>query len=214
EANEPRLLREFRAMFAGAIGPDTEAQLEACLVGTEDGRASLRWSLLDRLRRELQQRDSLSAKARTVQALIKQLRESEAKPLDWKEQLEKLEAEKDALQALVKGINGRMTLEFLTDEGLLPNYAFPESAVRLSSVIWRKKKKVPKEGSKFDTWTFEYARAPASAISELAPNADFYAGGRKVRIDQVDVSVSEVETWRFCDACNHSQRIDTGDEAN
>lgn len=211
--NEPTILREFREMFAGAIGAESEAHLRRFLVGTDEGKAGLRWNILETFHREQQQRDSLSSKARAIREQIKKLKDDPARPLDWKELLDKLDAEKDALLALAKGINLRFTLEFLTDEGLLPNYAFPESAVRLSSVIWRKKKKVPSEGSKFDTWTYEYSRAPASAISELAPHADFYAGGRRVRIDQVDVSVSEVETWRFCDACNHAQRVDTGDEA-
>jgi DEAD/DEAH box helicase domain-containing protein len=124
-----------------------------------------------------------------------------------------LESEKEALLQLVKSINQRRTLEFLTDEGLLPNYAFPESAVRLSSVIWRKKKAAPPQGSRYETWSYEYQRSPSSALSELAPGADFYASGRRVAIDQVDVSVSEVESWRFCPECNHAQRIDLGDEA-
>jgi len=212
QANGPTLLREFGEMFAGHIGPETLAHLDAYLHGTGEGQAGLTWNILEALTREQRHRDSLSNKARALREEMKRLREMEAKPEDWEELYEQLESEKDALLALVKGINNSMVLEFLTDEGLLPNYAFPESAVRLSSVIWRKKKKVPKEGSKFDTWTYEYARSPASAISELAPQADFYAGGRRVKIDQVDVTVSEVETWRFCDACSHAQRIDTGDE--
>jgi DEAD/DEAH box helicase domain-containing protein len=35
-----------------------------------------------------------------------------------------------------------------------------------------------------------------------------------VVIDQVDITVSEVEEWRFCPECNHAQRIDIGDEAS
>ncbi len=210
---QPTLLREFGEMFAGAISADTEAHLQRFLVGTDDGKAGLRWNLLETLHRERKQRDSLSSKARILREQIKQLKATEARAIDHPEQLDKLESEKDALLALVRGIDGRHTLEFLTGEGLLPNYAFPESAVRLSSVIWRRKKTAPAQGSKYETWSYEYKRSPSSALSELAPRSDFYAGGRRVRIDQVDVTVSEVEPWRFCNECNHAQRIDVGDEA-
>jgi DEAD/DEAH box helicase domain-containing protein len=212
ETHRPRLLREFEEMFAGVIGEPTRAHLERFLGAGAEDEAGVEWTISNILETEKKQRDSLANKARALQKQIKQLEQREAKPLDWEKQLEQFEAEKDALLALVKAINGRRTLEFLTEQGLLPNYAFPESAVRLNSVIWRKRQKPAKDGSKFETWHYEYVRAPASAISELAPNAEFYAGGRRVRIDQVDVSVSEIETWRFCDMCDHAQRIDAGDE--
>ena len=47
---------------------------------------------------------------------------------------------------------------------------------------------------------------------ELAPASHFYAGGRKVRVDQVDMSVSEVETWRLCNNCSHSELIGAAPE--
>ncbi len=211
---QPALLREFREMFGDAISAESAQHLQHFMVGTDEGKAGLRWNILETLRRERAQRDSLSAQARTLNKLIKQLETMEAKPADVQDQLDRLDAEKEALLRLVRAINRRHTLEFLTDEGLLPNYAFPESAVSLKSVIWNKKKKVPAKGSKYDISTFEYKRAPVSALSELAPHADFYAGGRKVRIDQVDVGVSSVENWRFCSACAYAQNVDIGDEAS
>lgn len=212
QAHRPRLLREFEEMFTDVIGSQTRAHLARFLGPGADDEAGVEWTISNILATEKKQRDSLSNKARAVQKQIKQGQAREAKPLDWDAQLEQLESEKDAMLALVKGINGRRTLEFLTEQGLLPNYAFPESAVRLNSVIWRKRRQPTKDGSKYETWTYEYVRAPASAISELAPNAEFYAGGRKVRIDQVDITVSEIETWRFCDDCDHAARIDAGDD--
>jgi len=213
EERQPVLLREFGEMFAGAVSEETRAHLGRFMEGTEDGRAGLRWKLLDALRRERNQRDSLAARARSLREQIKKQEESPARALDHDEQLARLATEKEALLQLVKSINQRRTLEFFTDEGLLPNYAFPESAVRLRSVIWRKKKVASEAGRRYDTWSYEYQRSPSSALSELAPGADFHASGRRVVIDQVDVAVSEVETWRFCTECNHAERIDLGDEA-
>lgn len=214
EAQQPTLLREFGEMFEGEIGSETSGHLRRHLLGGEGDAPSIGWKLIDALSRERQQRDSLSSKARAVSKEIKQLETREAKSKDHEEEIGQLEQEKAALQALVRAVNKRQTLEFLTGEGLLPNYAFPEAAVSLKSVIWRKKKNAPAAGGKYETWTHEYQRSPASALSELAPEADFYAGGRKVRIDQVDVTVSKPESWRFCTDCSHAQRIDTGDEAS
>lgn len=46
-------------------------------------------------------------------------------------------------------------------------------------------------------------------MSELAPNNTFYAGGRRVRVDQVDLQLSEVEAWRFCADCSYGELAGT-----
>ncbi|MGU0162004.1 hypothetical protein ACVXHB_30245 [Escherichia coli] len=46
--------------------------------------------------------------------------------------------------ALVNQINNKQTLNFLTDEGLLPDYAFPEAGITLRSVFGGVKKKAGK----------------------------------------------------------------------
>ncbi len=83
--------------------------------------------------------------------------------------------------------------------------------MRLRSIIWRRKAKVSDEGSAYETKTYEYARPPVAALGELAPASKFYAGGRRVAIDQVDVEAAELELWRFCDACSHCARVDRED---
>jgi len=119
--------------------------------------------------------------------------------------------ERGGLQAILREINGKQTMNFLTDEGLLPNYAFPEAGVTLRSVIFRNKGQVDESGKTYENVVFEYERAGAMAIGELAPENIFYAGGRKVTIQQVDMNLSEIELWRFCPACSHSEKI-VGDE--
>jgi DEAD/DEAH box helicase domain-containing protein len=34
-----------------------------------------------------------------------------------------------------------------------------------------------------------------------------YAGGRKVEIEQGDMSLSDVEEWRFCNVCSYMKRV-------
>ena len=50
-------------------------------------------------------------------------------------ELDSMVAERKAISRLIKDINGKQALNFLTDEGLIPNYAFPEEGVTLRSVI-------------------------------------------------------------------------------
>lgn len=55
--------------------------------------------------------------------------------------------------------------------------------------------------------------AGINALAELAPLNNFYAGGHKVEIEQIDLKVSEPENWRICSHCNYSENIDqTGDQ--
>lgn len=105
-------------------------------------------------------------------------------------------------------IEGKATLNVLTDEGLLPNYAFPEQGVLLRSIIVREAK--PGGGAP-DPLTFEYERPSASAITELAPNNTFYAEGRRVVVNQVDVSKIKPEAWRFCRQCSYTEPLSSGD---
>jgi DEAD/DEAH box helicase domain-containing protein len=212
EDQKPILLREFCEMFADTISDETSENLKDFLVGTEEGQAGLRWHILETIERERRQRDSLSAKARSLREEIKKLNARENKSEHHDEDIDKLEQEKEALLELVSEINKRSTLEFLTEQGLLPNYAFPEAAVSLKSVIWRKKKNPEANKSKYETKSIEYKRSPSSALSDLAPHADFYAGGHKVRIDQIDIGVTKPEDWRFCSECNHAQCIEVGDD--
>src|SRR5690606_12996236 len=88
------------------------------------------------------------------------------------------------------------------------NYAFPEQGVLLRSMIVRDSK--PGTATP-DSETFEYERPGSTAITELAPNNTFYAEGRKVVINQVDVSKVKPEYWRFCRQCSYTEPLSSGD---
>ncbi len=124
--------------------------------------------------------------------------------------MRELTSERQALMALVNQINNKQTLNFLTDEGLLPNYAF-RKPYTLRSVLWRRKE--GGEAREYQNTTFEYEHPASTALAELAPLNNFYAGGHKVEIEQIDLKVSEPENWRICSRCNYSENIDqTGDQ--
>ena len=145
---------------------------------------------------------------------------------------EAAEEELFALEDAIKGY-GRLLgnlldkhpLNVLTDEGVLPNYAFPEPGVTLKTVLRsprpiRRKRGAPaatgteepndaKKGA-FDRLRFEYIRPASAALKEFAPFNTFYAEGHKMQVTQIDVgspSQPLIEAWRFCPRCHHSERI-------
>ena len=121
-------------------------------------------------------------------------------PLDLQERVTALKAEKRALARIRDGIRDGDNLGFLTDRGVLPNYAFPEQGVTLKSVLYRSDAAPDEENEPVVT---EYMRPAAAALAEFAPSAVFYADGKKLKIDQIDLSASPIEHWRVCPDCTH-----------
>ena len=130
-------------------------------------------------------------------------------------EIDEVDAERRGLQGVLRKIDSRETYNFLTDEGLVPNYAFPEKGVMLRSVILRRGDKAAgsdgKADPRLDHEVFEYERPAAAALSELAPDNSFYAGARRVQIDRVDLETSKLEQWRLCPACVYCERVDSVD---
>ena len=131
------------------------------------------------------------------------MKQDPARDQNFEDALQQLLREKGAMNEIVRSINERKVLNFFTDEGLLPNYAFPEAGVVLRSVIYRRNAKAEDDERKYKTQTYEYERPAAAAILELAPANYFYAEGRKLEVDQVNLQMSQIEAWRFCSDCSH-----------
>ena len=208
---QSRILAEFIALFNAEGEPPvlhagSVEHLRGFLLGDGEKEGSLAWKILDALNRERKSLDSLRRKARRLRDLVKELKTAVAKDKDHAEKIAEHEDEQVGYEKLARAIDGTSTLEFLTNEGLFPNYAFPEAPVRLRSIIWRRKAQTTDQG--YETRTFEYTRPPSTALGDLAPTSQFYAGGRRVEIDQVDVETANLEMWRFCDACSHCAPAD------
>ena len=58
---------------------------------------------------------------------------------------------------------------------------------------------------KYRKSVYEYSRSASAAISEFAPNNSFYVDGRKLTIDQIDLTSSQSAKWRLCPNCSHAQ---------
>ena len=116
-----------------------------------------------------------------------------------------LEAEKKALWGIKRLIDKRMLVEHLTNAGLLPNYAFPETGVALNALVRSAKAKasdsIPTDRQ------FEIVRSSASALREFAPGNDFYSQGFRFEITGINTfdwkETGTLLVKRFCSNCDN-----------
>jgi len=200
DRDREELLNGFVQLFDNEIDKDTREQLEIFVSQGEVDQGGLRWRILNRLQEVVEERKRLQNQIKTLGRRIKE-KEKGAKSQNYEEEIDELKLERKGFMDLVKLINNKNTLNFFTDEGLLPNYAFPEAGVTLKSIIWRKSNQ---PNNKYETRPFEYERPGALAIRELVPSSTFYAEGRKVKVDQIDIKLSQIDEWRFCRNCSYA----------
>lgn len=203
EANRTALEDGFLAMFAGTMESETAKYIRSFSSGTDTEVRGLKQSIEGGLEDVAKERKSLRSRVQSLTKKINEMEKSPAKSQDHDERLDELKTEKAALNEIIQSINSKHVLNFLTDEGLLPNYAFPEAGVQLRSVIYRRNPNAPDDGKKYQTKELQYERPASAAIAELAPANTFYAEGRKLTIDEVNLRLSNLEIWRFCDTCSH-----------
>lgn len=127
------------------------------------------------------------------------------KKLPNDEEQRELKSEKKALQGLKRLLDKRSVIEHLTNVGLLPNYAFPETGVTLNA--WVKSNKAKASDNIPTDKQFEIVRSSKSAIRELAPDNQFYSQGFKFAISGLNTydwkDVGTLLVKRFCSHCDH-----------
>lgn len=202
-------LRSFQEMFSNELDDATVRELELFARGNSDTESPMYLKILESFESQNKQKASLQANCRNLK---KQIDELKAKPQDssYDEQIRELKAERGALLDVLRELGRKDIFNFFSDEGLLPNYAFPEAGVYLKAVLSRKIQQTESTDSdgtqrRYEKRVYEYNRPAASAISEFAPLNSFYAGGRKLTIDQIDLSTTKSAKWRLCPNCSHAQ---------
>ena len=206
-------LNSFMQMFAESFNGDTSVKQELSDFAKGNGleESPMYMRILDAFKLVRDERDSVQKNINLLQAMIKEL-EDKPKDSSYDEDIKELKWEEAALIGVVKSINSRNVFNFLSDEGLLPNYAFPESGITLKAVLKRKEESTEEssEKTKYEKMIYEYGRSASAAISEFAPNNSFYVDGKKLVIDQVDIATSKPVRWRLCPNCSHAEEDITG----
>jgi len=207
EANAVSLLQSFLDLFPGQE-PDGVSHLQSFLLGGQT-EGALGWRILNRLNELAQTRKGLKAR---IDDLKKRITQLENQPTDEARDqlLSACRDERGALLALVGSINRRQTLNFFTDEGLLPNYAFPEEGVTLNSVILRRKevRDTGEETRRYEALSLTFQRSAQAALGELVPEARFYAAEHQLNIEQVDLKLSKPQPWRLCPSCHYTENLE------
>jgi len=139
-----------------------------------------------------------------ISQTIKEIDEA-IKLLPNDDERKELESEKKALWGLKRILDKRSILEHLTNIGLLPNYAFPETGVTLNA--WVKSNKAKASDNIPTDQQFEIVRSSKSAIREFAPDNYFYSQGFKFAISGLNTfdwkDVGTLLVKRFCSNCDH-----------
>jgi len=147
----------------------------------------------------------LREKQRQIETIIK-----EKKLGKTDEEYELLMQDKKNLGGIIFSILKRSVLEHLTNVGLLPNYAFPETGVVLNAQI-RNRNLTGVGENNYAPKSIELIRPAKTAIRELVPENYFYTQGYKLRISALNIISwnEEVVNYRFCSKCDLIE-IDSG----
>ena len=205
-----RQLNSFMQMFAAYLDDSAKEELQTFARGKGTEESPMYVKILDAFEGLKKQQEALRDSVEALKAMIKEL-ENKPKDSSYDEEIKELKREESALLSVLQELGKKNIFNFLSDEGLLPNYAFPEAGIILRAVLYRKEdEETPAQKKKYQKMVYEYNRSASSAISEFAPNNSFYVDGRKLTIDQVDLTSAQAAKWRLCPNCSHAQIEETG----
>lgn len=205
-SNNGSLLAGFLECFGTTLNQDGHAVLSAWLQSKELGLDAAFQAAFDELKSHIDAYRSERDKA------LRRMKKIEADPTsvgDAEKELRDLKRYRATLGHLIDALRGKYPLNVLADASLLPNYAFPESGVKLHSRLGSDSDEDGKKGKKKRKYEKrEYVRPAARALRELAPFNTFYAEGHKVRIRELDLGpkAARIQHWRFCPTCHHCAR--------
>ncbi|MEI6232646.1 MAG: DEAD/DEAH box helicase [Planctomycetota bacterium] len=188
--NEARLHKDFLNRFHGDIQADTRDRLsQATETQVLANRIHQTAKEFDRQRREL-----LNARSR-LQDQLDKLTEDE------RDARNEIQQELSIIRGRLSGLDRVSALEILIDNGLLPNYAFPERGVKFLGAIYNKYRT-----GDDSTRPIELVRGASVALRELAPHNRFYTHSREFEIQQVAIGNSQqplIEEFAICGVCGH-----------
>jgi DEAD/DEAH box helicase domain-containing protein len=203
KAKENILLNEFTDFYKPDLDDDSKALDSLKLFLLEEGFYLRLMSVFKKLKEEYK---FISQTIKELDAAIKLL------PND--EERKSLEVEKKSLWGLKRLLDKRSVLEHLTNVGLLPNYAFPETGVTLNASVFASKAKA--SDNLPSNKQFEIVRSSKSALREFAPDNFFYSQGFKFAISGLNTydwkEAGTLLVNRFCSNCDHIEIKTTSNE--
>ncbi|WP_418639544.1 DEAD/DEAH box helicase [Winogradskyella sp.] len=194
--NQKHLFEAFNKMYDGQVDPTLIDDIKTSI---QQGVFQQRFlNVFEDLRKEF---FFIIQKEKDIEDYIKEkgLGEND-------DEYKELTQEKRTLWQLKKSIDKRQVIEHLTNVGILPNYAFPETGVTLNAHVYGFKP----EGAEQEPQnkSFEIIRSASGALKEFAPDNYFYSQGYRLEISGLNTfdwsgEKSSLVTKRFCSNCDH-----------
>lgn len=211
QSNLSNLIQSFIELFSRfdkGLDEDAIDELKVYAKGEGEKEHSMYYKVLDAFEELKNQKDTLQS---NIDELKKIRDELSKKPKDssYEEEIKEVKFELFALTNVMRNLKNKDVFNFMCDEGLLPNYAFPEGGIILKVVLFRKdepeeeKEEIKKR--RYEKMVFEYNRSASSAISEFAPANNFYGDGKKLKINQIDIRTADRAKWRLCPNCSYME---------
>nr|CAD6609853.1 hypothetical protein RTCK_02220 [Rhizobium sp. TCK] len=185
---------------------DLADRIRSYLTGTDP--KSIGWRVWGAFDVAANERVRLVEKREEANKELKRLQKRRAELTDeeYEHREQDLTRDRTEINRMIRsGIDEIPVIKFLTDKGILPNYAFPEEGVKLTSILSRRNDGVVARDED-GLLHVEYSRPASSALSELAPGQYFYANGRQVQIDRIEIGKEDLDRWNFCPGCSHVAR--------
>lgn len=217
------LLQAFQAMFSTedtTMDATLEQSLRLFLEGGTTGMTE-HPTLAARIVAAFDAAKNMIANLETQRRELEELKkELKAKPQDSStdSQIHECDIEIKVVDRNIRAIKKTNVFNYMSNEGILPNYAFPEGGVTLHTVLkaeaespdqkpGAKDRAGTRTSRKVQTGTYE--RPAMTAITELAPGNTFYAQGHKFEINRVlydDGAMNQdIPVWRLCPNCSHAE---------
>lgn len=190
EANLNRLKSDFRRQYPESVDP----VLELLYRSVSEGSFALR--IMGEFERLISRRIKIKEEKNAVKKQI------DTTPKNDKEKLSILTDRFYALRRIEKSINSETLVEFMTNQGLLPNYAFPETGVALSATVFARRPLGDEGETSQEPRSVELIRPASQGIRELAPGNLFYTQKLCLPIDGLSVSDDNKKQMRYCSRCD------------
>ena len=211
-----QLLEKMRGRYVADLPTEERADLQEAFTQIAEqlkvnasGRTRLAAQFIAPFIEALQELKALNARAAEIKKLLAdttKLPTSDPKRQEYEGALTNVETSRNKLQ-------NRQILEHLTNRGVLPNYAFPETGVTLEAQV--RLPKPPETGAsqlkkdKPKRKKFELVRPAGQALREMMPGYDFYTQGYKLPIQGFVITdfQDQCRPFQFCSRCDYMQEI-------
>ena len=109
-----------------------------------------------------------------------------------------------ACKAQYANIQSESLIEFMTNCGLLPNYAFPETGVKLQASVYSSREKEDSRNNVAEPRVIELTRSASQGIKELAPGNKFYTQKFALEVGGIPTFdwKDNLVTMRYCSKCD------------